>query len=86
VELGIALVAAGAGVYRIPASARVPHAGVRYVEIADARSPIMLLRRPEPAGAALLAVVDAAVAIGAQHDRPDRTLDDRRISAPTRAD
>jgi hypothetical protein len=46
----------------------------------------VLLRRPEPAGAALLAVVDAAVAIAAQHDRPGRALDDRSISAPTRAD
>src|SRR5581483_9083508 len=46
-QTAIALVAAGAGVHRIPASARVPHAGVRYVEIADARSPIVLLRRPE---------------------------------------
>ena len=44
----LALVSAGLGLYRLPLNAAPPHAGVIYVELIDAPSRLVLLRRPEP--------------------------------------
>lgn len=44
----LALVAAGAGVHRIAAPARVPTPGVVYLELNDLRGRVVLVRRPEP--------------------------------------
>ncbi|MBV9605547.1 MAG: LysR family transcriptional regulator [Solirubrobacterales bacterium] len=56
----LALVSAGIGVYRLPLSAAQLHPGVVYREIEDARSRLVLVRRPEPPTPAVAAVVQLA--------------------------
>jgi DNA-binding transcriptional LysR family regulator len=56
----LALVSVGVGVYRIPASAAIAHDGVVYRQLADARSRVMVMRRPEPPSPALAAVQQLA--------------------------
>jgi DNA-binding transcriptional LysR family regulator len=62
----VALVAAGAGVYPLPASAAVARDDVRYVEIADAGSEVVLLRRAAAPTSATAAVAGAAAAVAAE--------------------
>jgi DNA-binding transcriptional LysR family regulator len=57
----LALVAAGIGIYRMPASAAVPHPGVVYRELQDAASRVTLLRRPAPPSASVAAVTALAI-------------------------
>jgi DNA-binding transcriptional LysR family regulator len=52
-----ALVAAGAGIYRIAASAATPRPGVTYVPIAGWSLPVVLLRRAEPPRPAVAEVI-----------------------------
>ncbi len=54
----LALVSAGIGVYRLPASAAQPYPGVIYLQIEDAPSRVVLIRRPEPPAAAVTAIVE----------------------------
>jgi DNA-binding transcriptional LysR family regulator len=56
----LALVSAGVGVYRLPASAALPHQGVVYRELEDAPSRLILIRRPEPPAPAVAAVAGLA--------------------------
>jgi DNA-binding transcriptional LysR family regulator len=56
----LALVSAGIGVYRMPASATQPHPGVVFVEIADASSRVVLVRRPAPPPAPVAAIEELA--------------------------
>ncbi len=69
----LALAGAGLGAYRLPASAASPRPGVVYRELEGARSRAVLLRRPEPPPAPVV----AAIAL-AQHlfDAPDASNDD----------
>lgn len=55
----VALVAAGRGLYQLPASAVIDHPGVTYVELERLRSWIVLIRRPAPPTPAQRAVIDA---------------------------
>ncbi len=59
----VALVATGAGLYQLPASAAVPTPGVVFVPLAGAASRIVTLRRPEPPPPPLAAVIAAAEAV-----------------------
>jgi len=52
----LALVSAGLGVYRLPASAAPPHPGIVYCELQDMPSRLVMLRRPEPPPPAVAAV------------------------------
>jgi DNA-binding transcriptional LysR family regulator len=54
----LALVSAGLGVYRLPASAALPQAGVTYRELVDAPSRIVMFRRPEPPAPPVAAIAD----------------------------
>jgi DNA-binding transcriptional LysR family regulator len=63
VAAALALVAAGAGVYRLAASAAAPRDGVVYVTVADVRSRVALVRRAEPPEPAVRAVERVAVAV-----------------------
>jgi DNA-binding transcriptional LysR family regulator len=56
----LALVSAGLGVYRMPASAAPPYPGVVYRVLEDTPTRLVLLRRPEPAPPAVAAVVELA--------------------------
>jgi DNA-binding transcriptional LysR family regulator len=64
-QSGVALVAAGAGVLALPASAAITRDDVTYAEIADTHSQIMLFRRATPPSPPLLIVVEAAMAVAA---------------------
>jgi DNA-binding transcriptional LysR family regulator len=61
----VALVAAGAGVYPLAASATVARDDVRYVELVDGDSAVLLVRRAAPASAAIDAIVAAATEVAA---------------------
>ncbi|HTX09764.1 MAG TPA: LysR family transcriptional regulator [Solirubrobacteraceae bacterium] len=52
----LALVSAGLGVYRLPASAVAPYPGVTYRELEDAPARVVLLRRPSPPPPAVAAI------------------------------
>jgi DNA-binding transcriptional LysR family regulator len=65
----LALVSAGIGVYRLPSSAAVPHAGVVYREIEDAPSRLVLIRRPEPPPPAVAAIAALAREVFDDADR-----------------
>jgi DNA-binding transcriptional LysR family regulator len=65
-QAAVALVAAGAGIYQLPASAAIPRDDVRYVELAGVRSRIVLLRRPTLPTPALAAVIAAALGLADQ--------------------
>jgi DNA-binding transcriptional LysR family regulator len=54
----LALVSAGLGVYRMPASAAPPHTGVVYRELADIPSRLVLVRRPEPPSPPVAAIAE----------------------------
>jgi DNA-binding transcriptional LysR family regulator len=56
----LALVGAGLGVYRLPASAAAPHPGVVYRELPDAPTRAILLRRPEPPAPPVAAAIALA--------------------------
>jgi DNA-binding transcriptional LysR family regulator len=56
----LALVSAGIGVYRLPASAAQPYPGVVYREIDGAASRLIIVRRPEPPAPAVSAVTALA--------------------------
>jgi len=56
----LALVSAGLGIYRLPASAAQPHAGVVYRELEGVFSSCELMRRPEPPAPAVKAIVELA--------------------------
>jgi len=47
----IALAAAAVGLYRLPASAAMPHPGVVYCELDGSPTPLVLLHQPSPARA-----------------------------------
>ena len=51
----LALASAGVGLYRLPASAAVAQPGLAFVELEDAPSRVVLLRRPEPPRPAVVA-------------------------------
>jgi DNA-binding transcriptional LysR family regulator len=53
----LALVGAGLGIYRVPASAAVPHAGVVYRELEGVWVKTVLMRRPEPPSPAVATVI-----------------------------
>jgi len=55
----LAMVAAGAGLYRVAASAATPRPGVVFVPVEDWRLDVVLLRRPEPPRPALAAAIEA---------------------------
>jgi DNA-binding transcriptional LysR family regulator len=57
----LALVGAGLGAYRLPASAAAPHPGVVYRELEGAPTRAVLLRRPEPPAPAVAAAIALAV-------------------------
>ncbi len=69
----LALVSAGLGVYRLPASAVAPYPGVTYREIEDAPARVVLLRRPAPPPPAVAAI--AALARDLFTDAPDASND-----------
>jgi DNA-binding transcriptional LysR family regulator len=69
----LALVSAGIGVYRLPASAVAPYPGVTYREIEDAPARVVLLRRPAPPPPAVAAI--AALARELFTDAPDASND-----------
>jgi DNA-binding transcriptional LysR family regulator len=54
----LALVSAGLGVYRMPASAAPLHAGVVYRELIDIPSRLLLVRRPEPPSPPVAAIAE----------------------------
>jgi DNA-binding transcriptional LysR family regulator len=66
-QQAVALVAAGRGVYQLPEFAAVPQPGVRYVELEDLRSRIVLVRRATPPTPAQQAVLDAARSLRHDH-------------------
>lgn len=59
----LALVSAGIGFYRLPASAAQLHSGVVYRELEGAPSRVVLVRRPEPPPPAITAIVELAKAL-----------------------
>ncbi len=69
----LALVSAGLGVYRLPASAVAPYTGVTYREIEDAPARVVLLRRPAPPPPAVAAI--AALAHDLFTDAPNASND-----------
>lgn len=69
----LALVSAGLGVYRLPASAVAPYTGVTYREIEDAPARVVLLRRPAPLPPAVAAI--AALAHDLFTDAPNASND-----------
>jgi DNA-binding transcriptional LysR family regulator len=69
----LALVSAGLGVYRLPASAVAPYPGVTYREIEDAPARVVLLRRPAPPPPAVAAI--AALARDLFTDTPGASND-----------
>jgi DNA-binding transcriptional LysR family regulator len=60
----LALVAAGAGVFRLPSSAAPPTPGVAYVRVDGSTSVVALYRRAEPPGPALAALEAVATGLG----------------------
>jgi DNA-binding transcriptional LysR family regulator len=56
----LALVSAGIGLYRLPASAAPPHRGVVYRELTGVPSRVVLMRRPEPPSPPVAAVAELA--------------------------
>ncbi|MGO9974682.1 MAG: LysR substrate-binding domain-containing protein [Solirubrobacteraceae bacterium] len=56
----LALVGAGIGVFRLPASAAHPHPGVVYRELADTPARLVLVRRPSPPPPPVSAIVELA--------------------------
>jgi DNA-binding transcriptional LysR family regulator len=60
----LALVAAGAGVFRVPSAAAPELPGVVYVPIAGASTVVALYRRAEPPGPALAALQAVATGLG----------------------
>jgi len=69
----LALVSAGIGVYRLPASAAPAHPGVIYRELDDAPTRLVLMRRPEPPEPAVAEITELALALFA--DAPDASND-----------
>jgi DNA-binding transcriptional LysR family regulator len=63
VAAALTLVGAGAGVYRLAASAALPRDGVVYVTVEDVRSRVALVRRAEPPEPAVRAVERVAIAV-----------------------
>jgi LysR family transcriptional regulator, benzoate and cis,cis-muconate-responsive activator of ben and cat genes len=60
----LALVAAGAGLYRLAASAVTPRPGVAFVTVEGWSLPIVLIRRPEPPRPAVAAAIARLEAAG----------------------
>jgi DNA-binding transcriptional LysR family regulator len=61
----VALVAAGVGVYPLPASVAIARDDVRYVELADAGTAVVLVRPAAPVRPAVQAVAVAATEVAA---------------------
>jgi DNA-binding transcriptional LysR family regulator len=61
----VALVAAGVGVYPLPASVAIARDDVRYVELADAGTAVVLVRPAAPVRPAVQAIAVAATAVAA---------------------
>jgi DNA-binding transcriptional LysR family regulator len=59
----LGLVAAGVGVFRLPASAATPTSGVTYVPVDAHVARLVLVRRPEPPPAALVALAEVAAEV-----------------------
>ena len=77
----LALVSAGLGVYRMPASAAAPYPGVAYRVLEDTPTRLVLLRRPAPATPAVGAIVTLARDLFS--DAPDALKDAARdMEAP----
>ena len=73
----LALVSAGIGVYRMQASATQPHPGVVFVQIEDAPSRVVLVRRPAPPAPPVAAIEELARSLfndarGASNDASGR--------------
>jgi DNA-binding transcriptional LysR family regulator len=68
----VALAAAGVGLYRLPASAAMPHPGVVYCELDGSPTRLVLLHRPSPARA-VRAISELAA--GLFGDAPDASND-----------